>query len=139
MKRSSGFTLIEVLITLVIVSSIIAFLVTGGMRFRNSLEYNFSVNQVLSDIKLTQQLAGTSSQICKIEFKPGTNHYTITKGSQLYRSGTAGGKIRFYGKSYFSFVPTGYTVVGGSGTLLIEGAPKAKKIIVSSKGRIRVE
>jgi len=139
MRRFGGFTLIELLIVLVIVGSLFAFSMTGITRFMNSLEYSNSVNQVLSDIKLTQQLADTSSRSCRIDFKAGKNVYTITRGGKPYRTGTVSGKIQFNGKSYFSFVPAGYTDIGGSGTLLIGGSPKVKKIIVSSKGRIRVE
>jgi type II secretory pathway pseudopilin PulG len=137
--KTSGFTLIEFIIIIAIASSLIALSVVGGMRFKDSLEYNLSVNQVLSDIKLTQQLAQTTSQACRIEFRAGKNSYTIIKGGSHYKAGMAGKKIQFYGKSYFSFVPSGCTDVGGSGTLSIGGVPKVKKIIVSSKGRIRIE
>jgi prepilin-type N-terminal cleavage/methylation domain-containing protein len=139
MKKSCAFTLIEVLIVLAIIGSMLAFSVVGIAKFRNSLEYANSVNQVLSDIKLTQQLADMSCKTCKIEFKAGKNAYIITEGAQLYRSCIASGKIQFYGKSYFSFVPSGYTEVGGSGTLFLGGSTKVKKIVVSSKGRIRIE
>lgn len=134
-----GFTLIEILIVLVIVSSLLAVSVAGIRRFTSSLEYSNSVNQVVSDVKLTQQLAGASSQTCRIEFKAGKNIYTIMKGASLFRSAAAGNKIQFYGKSYFSFVPSGHTEVGGSGTVFLNGPVKVKKIVVSSRGRIRVE
>jgi prepilin-type N-terminal cleavage/methylation domain-containing protein len=134
-----GFTLIEILIVLVIVSSLLAVSVVGIKRFTNSLEYSNAVSQVVSDVKLTQQLAGTSSQTCKIEFKAGKNIYYIMRGTSLFRSVTAGHNIQFYGKSYFSFVPSGCTEVGGSGTLFLNGPVRAKKIVVSSRGRIRVE
>jgi prepilin-type N-terminal cleavage/methylation domain-containing protein len=135
----NGFTLVEVLIVIVIIGSVLAFSVIGTRKFRDSLEYGGSVNQILSDIKLTRQLADASSQTCRIEFKAGGNVYTISKGGRLFRTITAGGGIRFGGKSFFSFVPAGYTDIGGSGTLLVGGVPKARKIIVSSRGRIRIE
>ena len=138
-KKNSGFTLVEFIIIIAIASSLIALSVAGGIRFKDSLEYNLSVNQVFSDVKLTQQLAQTTSQLCRIEFRPGKNSYTIIKGGSHYKTGMAGKNIQFYGKSYFSFVPSGCTDVGGSGTLSIGGAPKVKKVIVSSKGRIRIE
>ena len=74
----NGFTLIELLIVLAIVGILAAFSVFGTARFRNSLEYGNSVNQILSDIKLAQQLAETSSQTCKIDFSPTSNTYSIS-------------------------------------------------------------
>jgi prepilin-type N-terminal cleavage/methylation domain-containing protein len=135
----NGFTLIEVLIVLVIISFIFAFSVIGTQKFRNSLEYAGSVNQILSDIKLTRQLAASSSQTCRIDFNPGKNTYTISKGNTSYRTVKVSDNVRLSGKSYFDFVPSGYTDVGGSGTLMLGGIPRARKIIVSSRGRIRVE
>jgi type II secretory pathway pseudopilin PulG len=137
--KTSGFTLIEFIVIIAIVSSIIALSVAGVIRLKNSLEYSLSVNQVLSDIKLTQQIAQTTSQVFRIEFRTGKNSYTIIKGGSPYKSGIVGRNIQFYGKSYFSFVPSGCTDIGGSGTLSIGGAQKIKKIIVSSRGRIRIE
>jgi prepilin-type N-terminal cleavage/methylation domain-containing protein len=139
MKYNKGFTLIEIVITLAIASSLIAFSIIGISRFGNSIQCNYSINQVFADIKLTQQLADTSLQECKIEFKAGKNEYKIIRGNNLFRSCSVNKKIQFYGKSYFSFVPSGYTDVGGSGTLYLGGYPKVKKIIVSSRGRIRIE
>ncbi len=138
-SSSKAFTLIEVLIVLVIVSFLMAISVVGFKKFTTSLEYSNAVNQVVSDVKLTQQLACASSQTCRIEFKAGKNEYNIMKGTSLYRSVTAGNDTQFYGKSYFSFAPSGNTDVGGSGTVLLGAQPTAKKIVVSSRGRIRVE
>lgn len=135
----NGFTLIEVLVVLVLIGSILAFSVIGTQKFRSSLEYGNSVNQILSDIKLTQQLAVSSYQSCRIDFNSGENTYTISKGDAIYRTAKVSDKVRFSGKSYFDFVPSGHTDVGGSGTLLIGGATVARKIIVSSRGRIRIE
>jgi prepilin-type N-terminal cleavage/methylation domain-containing protein len=135
----NGFTLIEILVVLVIISSILAFSVIGTQKFRSSLEYGSSVNQILSDIKLTRQLAASSSQTCRIDFNSGKNTYTISKGNTIYRTARVSDRIRLSGKSYFDFIPSGYTDIGGSGTLFIGGAPVTRKIIVSQRGRIRIE
>ncbi len=135
----NGFTLIEVLIVLAIIASIFSFSIIGGQKFKDSLEYGGSVDQILSDVKLTRQLAETSSQACRIDFNVGNNIYAISRGNAVYRSCSAGRRIKFSGKSYFAFLPSGQTAFGGSGTLLIGGAPNAKKIVVSQRGRIRVE
>ena len=139
MKKAKGFTLVEMVIVIVIVSAVIIISLAGAVRLKMSLEYRCSVKQVVADIKLTQQLADTSLQLCRIDFRPGKNAYTITKGGNMFKSASAGKNIQFYGKSYFSFVQSGYTDLGGSGTLFLGGSPKVKKIIVSSRGRIRVE
>jgi prepilin-type N-terminal cleavage/methylation domain-containing protein len=138
-SSSKAFTLIEVLIVLVIISSVLAFSVIGTQKFRNSLEYSSSVNQILSDIKLTQQLAVSSAMKCRIDFNFGKNTYTILKENTIYRAARVNDKIRLSGKSYFAFDRFGQTSVGESGTLSIGGAPVARKIIVSQRGRIRVE
>ena len=139
MKKRRGFTIIELLIVLAVIGSLLAISYVSVMRFKASLECRGSVDQVVADIRLTQQLADTSYQLCRIEFSVGGNSYRIIKGDQLFRSRCLGGKLKFSGKSYFSFVPSGYTDVGGSGTLIIIGMPAEKKIVVSSRGRIRVE
>ena len=136
---SKGFTLIELLISLLIISTVISFVIFGGARLFSPLEYNISANQVLADVKLTQQLARTSHQTCRIDFEQGKNIYLIRKGNDVYRTCAAGKGIQFTGKTYFSFASSGCTDVGGSGTLSIGGSPNVKKIVVSSKGRIRIE
>lgn len=139
MKRYKGFTLIEVLVVLVIVSLLTSASIMGFKVFRNTIEFRDTVDQVLTDIKYTQQCAETSSRSCRIEFRPGENIYYVTKGSKMLRAGTVDKEIGFTGKEYFSFVPSGCTEVGGNGTLFVSGLGKTKKIIVSSMGRIRVE
>lgn len=139
MTRSKAFTLVEVLITLLIISTLLAFVVTGGARYFSALEYDLSVKQVFADVKITRQLAETSSQTCRIEFDAGKNTYNIKKGGTLYNSCSVNSGVKFSGKSYFAFAPSGNTEVGGSGTLLIGGTPNSRKIVVSSRGRIRIE
>lgn len=139
MKKQAGFTLIELLVVLAVIGSLLAISYVCVFRFKDSLEYSRSIGQIVSDIKLTQQLADTSYQVCMIEFTAGKNTYRIMKGGDLYRSRSISRRSQFSGKSYFSFVPSGYTDVGGSGTLFVNGTIKSKKIVVSSRGRIRVE
>jgi prepilin-type N-terminal cleavage/methylation domain-containing protein len=135
----NGFTLIELLIVIAIAGMLIAFSISGTSRFRNSLEYSNSVSQVLSDIKLAQQLAETSAVTCSISFEPSSGAYSILKSGKLYRSVAASKNIRFSGKTYFEFLRSGDTGFGGSGTLIIGGSSKPKKIVVSQRGRIRIE
>ena len=139
MKRSSSFTLIELLVVLAVISSLLAISITGISRFKSSLEYRSSVDQVLSDVRLAQQLADSTSDVCRIDFKAGKNVYSVSQNGSIVRNGRVSNGVQFYGKSYFSFVPSGYTDVGGSGTLFLGGSASVKKIIVSSRGRIRVE
>jgi hypothetical protein len=127
------------MVILCIAGILITASVMGLGRMKSSLEYVYSINQITSDIKLTQQLADASMQLCSIDFKAGGSSYTITKGGILIRTCHVGSAIKFGGKDHFSFVQSRYTDVGGSGTLLVESPAKVKKIIVSSRGRIRVE
>ena len=136
---SSAFTLIELLIVLAVVGILLAFSVFEMTGFRNSLEYSNSVNQILSDIQLTQQLASSTSQTCRISFSSSSNTYSISKAGAVYMNITSGKNIRFSGKMYFEFIESGETAVGGSGTLTIAGSSNPKKIVVSQRGRIRVE
>jgi prepilin-type N-terminal cleavage/methylation domain-containing protein len=134
-----GFTLVELLIVLVIISSLLGLSITGFKRFASSLGYKNAIDQVVTDIKYTQQMADSTQETCRIEFKAGSNDYSIYKSGTVIRAAKIDRTFQFYGKSYFSFVANGYTDVGGSGTLFIGGSSKVKKIIVSSRGRIRVE
>jgi len=134
-----GFTLVELLIVLAIISTILGLSITGISRLRSVLLYRNSVDQVVTDIKYAQQMTDASRQTCRIEFKAGKNEYAIYRNNVMIRTAKVAQGIQFYGKSYFSFAPNGYTDVGGSGTLYLGGSSRVKKIIVSSRGRIRVE
>ena len=135
----AGFTLIELLIVLLIIGSLMAISVTGVSRMRTVLIYKNSLDQVVSDIRYTQQITDASKEKCMIKFGQGSNDYSVYKNNSLIKRSNIAPGLRFYGKSYFSFAPNGYTDVGGSGTLFIGGPARIRKIIVSSRGRIRIE
>jgi prepilin-type N-terminal cleavage/methylation domain-containing protein len=138
-EASRGFTLVEMLIVLVVVGLLFCVSITSVSGFRSSLEFRSAVDQVLSDIKFTQQTADSTHTSCRINFTAGKSDYSIVQSGNTIKSAKVGPKVTFYGKSYFSFAPSGNTDVGGSGTLAIRSGSKAKKIIVSSMGRVRAE
>ena len=98
-----------------------------------------AVDQVVSDVKLAQQDALTTHSLTGVEFEIGGRTYMLINGGKIARLSSVGGSLKFEGKDHFSFASSGYTDVGGSGTLVINGRSGQKKLIVSSRGRIRVE
>jgi prepilin-type N-terminal cleavage/methylation domain-containing protein len=138
-KTSKAFSLIELLIVLAVVGILAAIIFTGISNFSSNLQLNFAVDQVTADVKYAQQLARTSHETCEIRFKAGEPRYSITKSGAAVRTSTLSSSLKFFGKTYFAFAPSGDTEVGGSGTLVVIGRYRGKKVIVSSRGRIRIE
>jgi hypothetical protein len=124
---------------LAIIGLLMAVTSIGLTRYSTSLTYIYTVDKVMNDIRYTQQLAMNSYGATRIEFNAGKNQYKIIKGPWTIKEESISNKFRFTGKSYFSFISKGYADIGGSGTLMIEGIRNPKKIIVSSRGRIRLE
>jgi len=139
MKTTAAFTLIELLIVLSIVSAITAISVFGAINIKRSVEFKFSVDQVLSDVKFAQQTASTTMQKCIIKFSANGNEYSIFKDGTLIKRSAVNKDLGFSGKEYFCFTASGAADIGGSGTLIIQGLSRTKKIIVSSRGRVRIE
>ena len=137
--HASGYTLIELLVSLAVIGIIVLFSIGGVSKLKDSLDYWNTVNQVMFDVKLTQQLAETSHASCDIQFKSGGSEYKILQNGSVARTLSIDKQFTFSGKDRFSFAPSGDTNIGGSGTLCINGRPNVKKLIVSSEGRVRIE
>ena len=79
MHKIDGFTLIEVLMTIVIVS-ILAILPFFSMP-ATSINLDGQAQQLAHDIRYTQSLSMTKSQRYRLQLNTGTNSYQIVNGA----------------------------------------------------------
>ena len=137
-----GFSIIEILIVIGIISLLSGLSYFGFTSIRSSLDVSYAAKQVFSDVRLTQDLAKTVHYPHQIIFFRGSNHYQIInlEDDEIIKEEQVSNTVRFDGKEMFIFSSSGNPVVGGSGTLIISNIKrKIKKVIVSSNGRVRVE
>lgn len=119
-----GFTLIEILCCLAIIALMLGIGLPVSTRLSANLKLNGSANLLASNLREIQAFAMQQGETAS--FDP--NKILLPK------------TIRFAQSVPIAFSSSGYPIVGGSGTLILENQfKKTKKIIVSSMGRIRVE
>ena len=137
-----GFTLIEILIVIGIISLLYGLSYFGFTSIRSSLDVSYAAKQVFSDVRLTQDLAKTVHYPHQIVFFRGSNRYQVInlEDDEVVKDERVANTVRFDGKEMFIFSSSGNPVVGGSGTLIISNFKgKTKKVVVSSNGRVRIE
>ncbi|MBU0671601.1 MAG: prepilin-type N-terminal cleavage/methylation domain-containing protein [Candidatus Margulisbacteria bacterium] len=123
MKRT-GFTLIEILVVMAILTIVSSFSFKTLPRFAGQLYLNGAAQTIAAELRALQSKALLQHE---------TLNYDL---SQLKLP--AG--ISLANMPQISFAASGATPPGGSGTLILQsGLGSQKKIIVSSSGRVRFE
>ena len=167
MNRRSGFTLLELMVTLAIVAIV---LTVGIPSFREMMRENrlaTQTNEFLAALALARSEAlkrGVRVTLCKsadgascttddgyeqgwIVFVDPNNNATVDLGEEILRVyGAMPGGLTLTGntpvRSYVSYVASGMTrLIGGgfqAGTLTLCATPKARSIVINSVGRTRV-
>lgn len=141
-----GFTLIEILVTLLVFGLLLSLSVLTFSRFLDSLKLNGTAKQVASDLRLSQEKAMAEHTMYQIAFEKEKSTYVIGK-DDLFEGGKVEIKtIELPRRLYFEksktikFAASGFPPPGGSGTVVIRTkSGGSKKVIVSSVGRVRIE
>ncbi len=91
-KRQSGFTLIELIVTVVILSILAGFAIPGFSRWLPGYRLKSAARDVFSNLQLAKLEAIKQNQDCNVTFDTGNKEYTISLLSRTvkfadYKSG----------------------------------------------------
>ena len=109
--QNRGFTLIEILIVLALIGILFAFSYISHSNYIASVKLNAETKQITSNLRAAQN-----------EARVGHKTISVTINNKTIR-----------------FAPSGFCPPGYSGTIVVVGKNRIKKIIVSPNGRIRIE
>lgn len=79
--RDQGFTLIEVLVTTVLLGVMMAIAVSGWMSWARSSAHSGTARELQSMMRQTQQRAVTEGRAMCVLFDPGANEYTVSRSA----------------------------------------------------------
>ncbi len=118
-----GFTLIEILIVISLIGILFTAAYFNHSGYVEISKLNAAKTQIVSDLRAAQNKATNEHKTVSITFDNKTKLPSgITVSNKIIKFAASG------------FCPPGY-----SGTIILSGKKKSKKIIVSSNGRVRVE
>ena len=78
--RDEGFTLIEVLVTTVLLGVMMAIAVSGWMSWARSSAHSGTARELQSMMRQTQQRAVTEGRAMCVLFDPTANEYAVSRG-----------------------------------------------------------
>ena len=167
MDRNAGFTLVELLVTIVVVIVLIGFIVPSYQKLIKNNRLTSTANQMLGAMRYARSEAIIAKQritLCKstdgaqcsqdggydqgwIIFQDAGVLASVDGSDQLLRVFHAADDVSMFGNSsvshYVSYVPSGEArlVSGGfqAGTIHICIGEAGRKLILSSTGRTRIE
>lgn len=79
--RDSGFTLIEVMVTISLLGLMMAVAVSGWTSWAKSSEHSGTARELQSMMRQTQQRAVTEGRAMCVLFDPPANAYTVYRGA----------------------------------------------------------
>lgn len=124
MGERKGFSLVELLVVIGVFSLLLSFSIPGLVRFRSGIYLDLSARGAASKIRRTQAFSISRSEnlTCPVlpeALAPGIHASTIKQ---------------------FKFSSSGFPLVGGSGTQILEDKDKnIRQVVLSSAGRTRIE
>ena len=151
MKKSSAFTLIEIVVTLAIISVLLFASVPVFSGFLGALEMKGSARSIVADLRFAQEKAVTLRTTVTTYFKPKTllgepATYVVKSGSaasgkeKILKQVKFGSKFDFAEPVTIVFSKGGSPPAGGAGTVKLEYiGGRLMRIIISSAGRVRME
>src|SRR4051794_34927559 len=80
-SRGSGFTLIEVLVTIALLGVIMAFAVAGYSSWARASEQSGTARELQSFLRQTQQRAVTEGRSMCVSFSTTNSQYTLYRGA----------------------------------------------------------
>jgi len=149
-RANRGFSLIEAVIVLFILSITAAAVVPNLISWRAGMRLQGTINELLGDLQAAKTLAAKHNTTVAVEFEPAENQYQITymnsDGQTIaLKQETLPPEIRI-DSSHPDYTlnnhQLAFTSRGGAtpGTLVVSNtSKKSRKIVISSIGKIRTE
>lgn len=144
LKNHKGFTLLELILVILILSIVMAIVIPSFQRPLAYYKLYTAGRQMVADIREWQQRALTEEQSYKIKFDTKNNKYYITKGIYTINSIQLPTSINLYstnfGNNEFIIDISGNPQNGFGGTVIIQNDyNKRLFIIVAKTGRVRMD
>jgi len=140
-KRSNGYTLIELIVGIIILSILTIITVKGLSGARANLELNREAHQLEATIKNCQSKAMYTGNYYKIEFQPTLNRYKVFNKSDL-ESIKYLGNIKLHYTNFTNnkvyFYKTGVPNMGGTVTLKTKNNKTLYVIMTPVTARTRI-
>jgi prepilin-type N-terminal cleavage/methylation domain-containing protein len=138
--RDSGFTLIEVLVTITLLGVLMAMAVSGWSSWARASEQSGTARELQSLLRSTHQRAVTEGNAMCVQFDTTANHYTVYRGvcadpgrqQLLGPYETDGGQVRLASPDF-----TGSTVASGV-TFYARGTATPGTVKVTRDGSTKV-
>ncbi len=157
-RFTGGFTLVELLIVMAVISVLLAIASPSIMEWRKNLQYKQAADGIQSAMRTTKSNALALNMQNRLECNPAGSRYRITQGNRAYNSDTwttvkqdwvtvpdgvvvKTGDCTSNDDLNIAFSPNGTATANDSavtGTICInEGTANKYQIIVNASGRIR--
>ena len=79
MRNKSGFTLIELMVTIALIAIIMAGVVPAMMEWRNNAQLSRGARQIYSDLQDARKTAIKFNRLTSVTFDEGDGTYTVSK------------------------------------------------------------
>ena len=167
MNKSAGFTLVELIITIAIAAIVLVLGVPSFQDTIRNNQLATQTNQFVSALNLARSEAikrgvrvtlciSADAQNCTADDEHGyeqgwiifvdpNNKATVDVGEEIIRvfGAIASMGMKVHGNSHIansiSYKANGMTGLADAGTLTLCKAPKARQIVISSTGRVRIQ
>ncbi len=134
-KRDRGYTLAELMITLVIVGIIAAIAVPNFLGLLSRIRLEGALQQLLGAINETQRLAMVRGKSCRININPSTNNITANSAGCLLSNRNLNDEItvrsNFTGSTNITFSYKGSTTRAGTIVLSSDYTDLQKCFVIS--------
>ena len=140
-KRSNGFTLIELMVVIGIIAILLVVSFKGLLIAKENMDLNRAARQLEAALKNCQSKAMYTGSYYKMEFQPTHNRYKILKETELERSIQLE-NINLHYTNFTNhkvyFYKTGVPSMGGTVTLKTKNGKMLYVIITPVTARTRI-
>lgn len=145
MRRDSGFTLTEMMVTIAVVAIFASIAVPNFMAWLPNYRLRSGTEEIQSTLQLTRIEAIKQNATATVSFNTGNETYQATVDGQLFRRGRmpAGIDINsavFGGGTVVEFDSQGYVINNTNGSAQVRnGSGRSKTITVYITGNSRID
>jgi type IV fimbrial biogenesis protein FimT len=133
---SSGYSLIELVVTMALLGIMAAIALPNWNRLIPSYELDGSVRQVQSELHNIKMRAATENVGFQLVYSNGTAAYTIQRDSVVLVTKPLAASVLVTNTGTISFSPRG--TAGANRIRLRSSDGKCKQVVVSPTGRVRI-